>query len=171
VSRNESRKTYTILESDIKDLEALYQLELECFGRQAYDKSLIRFLLVDPDSIALKVVDRSGRIIGSAMGRVEKVGKEVVGRIYTIEVKPGYRGRGIGRALLTKLEEEFRRRGCNKAILEVSVDNEQAIKLYRSLGYIFTKRLKNYYGRGRDAYRGEKVLMEDNPYLEPSTID
>ena len=152
------REAYRIAEADVGDLEEIRRLELECFGSHAYDRSFIRFLLLDPDSIALKAVDERGRIIGSAIGRIEKIRGSIVGRIYTVEVKPEHRGRGVGRSLLTRLEEEFRRMGCEKLILEVAVDNEPAIRLYESLGFRLIERVKNYYGRGRDAYRGEKLL-------------
>ena len=154
------RSAYRIAEADVGDLDEICRLELECFGSRAYDRNLIRFLLLDPDSIALKAVDESGRIIGSAIGRIEKIRGSIVGRVYTVEVKPEHRGRGVGRSLLTRLEEEFRRMGCEKLVLEVAVDNEPAIKLYKSLGFRFIERLKNYYGRGKDSYRGEKTLED-----------
>lgn len=147
-----------VQQSSLEDLEKIYELELECFGRNAYSKSFIRFLLADLSSIALKAVDDQGEIVGSVIGRVEKSSGKVIGRVYTIDVKPEHRRKGIGRTLLKKLEEEFRRMGCEKIVLEVAVDNEPAIKLYKSMGYEFVAKLKNYYGPGRDAYRAERIL-------------
>ena len=150
-----------IEESGLSDLERIYELERECFGRNAYSKSFIRFLLTDLSTIALKAVNDRGDVIGLVIGRVEKSSGKVIGRVYTIDVKPEHRRRGVGRMLLRKLEEEFRRMGCEKIVLEVAVDNEPAIKLYKSMGYKFTAKLKNYYGLGRDAYRAERNLRED----------
>lgn len=55
--------------------------------------------------------------------------------IHDIAVKPGYRGRGVGRALLAAVEEEARRRGCCKITLEVRADNVPAQEVYRRVGY------------------------------------
>lgn len=142
----------------LEDLDEIYELERICFGRDAYTRHFLRFLLLDPSSISLKAVGEGGELLGSAIGRVEKVGGRVVGRVYTLDVRPDSRRRGIGSALLRRLEEEFRRLGCERSVLEVAVDNEPAIRLYKSLGYSFTSRLRGYYGRGRDAYRAEKTL-------------
>jgi len=147
--------------SSLEDLEAIHKLERECFGRDAYSKRFIKALLTDLSAIALKAVDDYGRILGSVIGRMEKISGKIVGRIYTVDVEPEHRRRGVGRMLLRRLEEEFRRIGCEKVVLEVAVDNEPAIKLYESLGYRFTSRLKNYYGFGRDAYRAEKDLSRN----------
>ncbi len=158
MARAESSHKVRIERAGLEDLEAIYRLELECFGRDAYNKRFIRFLLTDLSGIAMKAVDDRGRILGSVIGRIEKISGRVVGRVYTVDVKPEHRRRKIGTILLKKLEEEFRRMGCEKIILEVAVDNEPAISLYKSLGYRFTSMLKNYYGLGRDAYRAEKSL-------------
>lgn len=55
--------------------------------------------------------------------------------VHDLAVVPERRGRGIGRALLTRVEEEARARGCCKLTLEVQEDNERARSLYRSFGF------------------------------------
>lgn len=144
--------------SSLNDLEELYELEKKCFGKNAYTKSFLKLLLRDPSSIALKAVSPSGELIGSAIGRIENINGRIAGRVYTLDVRPDFRRRGIGAALLKGLEEEFRKFRCERAVLEVAVDNEPAINLYKSLGYRLTSRIRDYYGRGRDAYRAEKDL-------------
>jgi ribosomal-protein-alanine N-acetyltransferase len=151
-------RSIRIEQASLEDLETLYELERICFGRNAYSKQFLRLLLVDPSSIPLKAVTEKGELVGSAIGRVEKIGSQVVGHVYTLDVRPDFRRRGVGAALLKSLENEFRKLGCERAILEVAVDNEPAIRLYKLLGYTFTSSLRDYYGRGRDAYRAEKNL-------------
>ena len=142
----------------LKDLNALYEIERRCFGKEAYSKFLLRLLLMDPRSIALKYVAENGSVLGFVIGRIERRRGELVGRIYTLNVDPRYRRRGIGKSLMTALEDEFKRRGCRKSGLEVAVDNEAAVSLYRSLGYVFLGKLKNYYGPRRDAFLAVKKL-------------
>src|SRR3546814_6803277 len=52
-----------------------------------------------------------------------------------IAVKPGLRGKGVGRALMQAVEDEARVRGACKITLEVLGGNARAKGLYASLGY------------------------------------
>lgn len=54
--------------------------------------------------------------------------------LHDVAVRPGYRGRGIGQALMTAAEEGARALGCCKVTLEVRVDND-AQRLYHRQGY------------------------------------
>ncbi|GGY12361.1 GNAT family N-acetyltransferase [Paludibacterium paludis] len=72
--------------------------------------------------------------------------------LHDLSVLPAARGRGIGRLLMLAVEEEGRRRGCAKAMLEVRDDNTVARKLYETSGYEVS-------GLGGSLYRMmEKVL-------------
>ena len=58
----------------------------------------------------------------------------------TAEVKrmftaPGGRGKGIGRAILARLEDEARRIGYTKVRLETDLKLFEAVALYESVGY------------------------------------
>lgn len=55
--------------------------------------------------------------------------------IHDIAVAPGYRGKGVGQALLNAVEVEARRRGCCKVTLEVREDNEIAKASYLRAGF------------------------------------
>jgi GNAT superfamily N-acetyltransferase len=55
--------------------------------------------------------------------------------VHDLAVLPGYRGRGIGGALLRAVEDEANRRGASKVTLEVLSGNERAKSLYLALGY------------------------------------
>ena len=55
--------------------------------------------------------------------------------IHDLAVLPGYRGRGVGRALLGAVEEHARKRGCCKLTLEVQDDNAPARTLYQRFGF------------------------------------
>jgi ribosomal protein S18 acetylase RimI-like enzyme len=55
--------------------------------------------------------------------------------VHDLAVIPEFRGKGIGRALLTAVEAEARRRGCCKLTLEVQDDNVRARALYAACGF------------------------------------
>ena len=70
--------------------------------------------------------------------------------IHTIGVDPAYQGHGIGRGLLTELLEYA---SGGAIFLEVRTDNEPAIGLYESVGFVNVGLRKRYYrASGADAY-------------------
>ena len=71
--------------------------------------------------------------------------------IHTIGVDPDFQGRGIGRAMMDVLLEFV---GPDAVVyLEVRTDNEAALGLYASLGFVTVGLRKRYYrASGADAY-------------------
>lgn len=70
--------------------------------------------------------------------------------IHTIGVDPAYQGRGIGRRMLTALLEVA---DGATIFLEVRTDNEPAIALYQSVGFVNVGLRRRYYrASGKDAY-------------------
>jgi ribosomal protein S18 acetylase RimI-like enzyme len=55
--------------------------------------------------------------------------------VFSVEVDPAFRGRGLGRAAMEFVEAEARRRGYDRVSLNVMGGNTVARGLYRSLGY------------------------------------
>lgn len=56
--------------------------------------------------------------------------------IHDIEVAPNYRGRGLAKKLLQKIEELGLVLGCCKLTLEVLEGNTTALSLYKSFGFV-----------------------------------
>ncbi len=57
------------------------------------------------------------------------------GWMYYLASHPEWRGRGVGRALVTEAEARFEALGCPKAQLMVRADNAAAVGFYEALGY------------------------------------
>jgi ribosomal protein S18 acetylase RimI-like enzyme len=64
------------------------------------------------------------------------------GAIQNLGVIPAYRGRGLGVAILLQALHGFRQTGLARATLEVTAQNEPAIRMYRQLGF---RCRKSYY--------------------------
>jgi ribosomal protein S18 acetylase RimI-like enzyme len=57
------------------------------------------------------------------------------GAVQNLGVSPDHRSRGLGVCLLLKALQGFQRAGLREAFLEVTAQNEGAIRLYRRLGF------------------------------------
>ena len=58
-----------------------------------------------------------------------------IGAIQNVGVTPEHRGQGIGRALVIQALRGFIQCRMGSAVLEVTAENDGAVKLYRSLGF------------------------------------
>lgn len=76
---------------------------------------------------------------GSVQGVRELGG---AGAIQNLGITPEHRGRGLGTMLLLQALNSFHRAGLPRAMLEVTAQNEGAVRLYRRLGF---RRLKTVY--------------------------
>jgi ribosomal-protein-alanine N-acetyltransferase len=70
-----------------------------------------------------------------------------------LAVRPGYRQRGIGRALVDWLEACARTAGVFEVRLELRISNAAALAFYERLGYIEDGIRKGYYAGREDARR------------------
>jgi len=66
-------------------------------------------------------------------------------QIHNVAVLPDYRRLGIGSRLLQEAETFAQEHGAVCSILEVRIDNEPAIAMYKQLGYERIGRRRNYY--------------------------
>lgn len=57
------------------------------------------------------------------------------GWVYAVGVSPEHRRRGIGTALMRRLEHDLARTGCPKVNLQVRGFNAGAVGFYEKLGY------------------------------------
>jgi ribosomal protein S18 acetylase RimI-like enzyme len=63
------------------------------------------------------------------------------GAIQNVGITPAHRGRGVGTALIQAALFGFQQVGLPRAYLEVTAQNEGAVRLYRRLGFRRTKTL------------------------------
>jgi ribosomal-protein-alanine acetyltransferase len=148
--------TATIEDASVRHLNRLYEIEKECFGKEAFSKQQIAYLLTDYNSISL-VAKVDDEIVGFIIGKINVERKSPVGHILTIDVSPEHRREGIAEKLLQEVEKIFREKAVKMCYLEVREDNIAALSLYRKFGYEKIGRLRNYYGNAHGIYL-RKVL-------------
>lgn len=92
-------------------------------------EELAKKLQRDPDLFL--VAELESRIIGTVLGGFD--GRR--GMVYHLAVEANFRGKGIGRALMSELEKRLKHRGCIRSYLLVTRDNLDAIHFYTSQGW------------------------------------
>jgi len=157
--------TITIRKATLKDLEAIYPIELECFAQEAFSKQLLEYFLRSKDFLTL-IASLNGEAVGFITGSVESFRGKPVGHIYTLDVKRNHRRKGVGSSLLQALECALAERGVEVCILEVRLSNVAAQNLYFKHGYKPSQTLKDYYGFGADGVRLEKSLKRVKGHLK-----
>ena len=94
--------------------------------------------------LALEGGEAAGFIVCEVDAASELPAGRRAGWIVQVGVRPGWRGRGIGRALLCHAMQRFRSEGLDDAMLYVNVNNPRAIGVYTGLGFSVVKRRTRY---------------------------
>jgi ribosomal-protein-alanine acetyltransferase len=134
-----------IEDASIRLLDKYYEIEKQCFEKEAFTKQQIAYLLTDYNAIGLTARVNS-KIAGFIIGRIDIVRKTLFGRILTVDISPSYRRKGIAQKLLREIEAIFKAEGVKECRLEVREDNVAALNLYQKLGYKKVGKLEKYYG-------------------------
>ena len=139
------------------DFRRLCQIDRQCFEPGvAYSAADLRSIVHAAGAVTIVAENSRGQIVAFAVAQNEGRSR---GRIVTLDVLAGYRGRGVGRRLMLHCEQRLREAGVRAARLETAVGNRKAQALYHSLGYTCIKRLGRYYATGEDAWVMEKRLV------------
>lgn len=140
------------------DLEALVELEQACYPpRQAYSRAEYRYALQTARAVNL-IEETGGAVVGFVGAFHHRAWR--TGHVYTVNVHPSMRGRGLGKRLMKACEARLLDLGMTRVLLEVNVQNAAAIRLYESGGYRRMQRLKGYYTQyeDNDAFLYEKPI-------------
>lgn len=125
------------------DLGALSKVHADCFP-------------IDPWSVRdfmelLAIRGASGHLAVSAEDGINAFILDLIGpedaEILTIGVVPRARRRGLARRLIADLARRARQRGATRILLEVAADNDPAITLYTSAGFMLLGERPRYYHR------------------------
>lgn len=141
-----------ILAATWRDLWPIAALEKLCFGKDSWPWVEILAALILPGTIRLKA-EQSGAIIGFVIG--DRRARKDLGWVASIGVHPSYRRRGVGRRLLDACERNL---GTQRIRLSLRRSNEQALALYRQVGYSQVGVWPDYYRDGEDALVMERLL-------------
>ena len=140
-----------IEDAAIRFLDRYYEIEKQCFQREAFTKQQIAYLLTDYNAVGL-AARVNCEIAGFVIGRIDIVRNTPFGHILTVDIEPSYRRKGIAQKLLREIEAIFKEKGVKECRLEVREDNAAASNLYQKLGYKKVGKLEKYYGDAHGLY-------------------
>lgn len=139
---------------EARDFGALYRLDQKCFlPGIAYSKWSLQYFLNLPQADCLVAEERK-QIAGFILAEENPP----LAHIITLDVAPEERRAGLGSALLTEIEKNFRHHGVRSVLLETAVDNESGFAFWQRHGYRTEAVLKRYYLGRIDAYEMRKRL-------------
>jgi ribosomal-protein-alanine N-acetyltransferase len=130
------------------DLPVFVSLDKELFPYSPWSASQYKEEFSSPTRHFVVALDETESIIGYA-GVFAPGGAEA--DVLTVGVVPSQRGKGIARKLMAQITDWAGQQGSTAMMLEVKVDNIEAIGLYESLGYSKLNIRKDYFGAGLDA--------------------
>jgi ribosomal-protein-alanine N-acetyltransferase len=130
------------------DLPVFVSLDKELFPYSPWSAAQYKEEFSSPTRHFVVAVDQAQSIVGYA--GVFAPG-DAEADILTVGVVPDHRGKGIAKALMALITDWAKAQGTTAMMLEVKVDNSEAIGLYESLGYSKLNIRKDYFGAGLDA--------------------
>ena len=138
----------TYRQANAFDLPVFVSLDKDLFPYSPWSASQYKEEFSSPTRHFVVAVDEQQTIIGYA-GIFAPGGAEA--DVLTVGVIPSHRGKGIARQLMALITDWAKQQGSTAMMLEVKVDNIEAIGLYQSLGYSKLNIRKDYFGSGLDA--------------------
>ncbi len=140
------------------DLRALYAIEEACFEPEVrFSRQLMRSLSLDPSCrLWLGILDDVR--VGFSIVGLRAESDPSAAYIWTIEVLPAFRRRGVATELLKGVEFSAAQAGCRSIELHVSERNNGAFTLYEAAGYQRVGVQPHYYGRRENAFLYRKLF-------------
>lgn len=131
------------------DLPRIAAIEQVSFP-DPWDESTLSWIL-EYCSEFFFVASASGTVAGFLAGACEDTGEQVYGHICNFAVAPPFRRLGIGRRLVSRVEQQFIVAGAAAVQLEVRASNMAAQAFYQRCGYREVFTIPGYYANGEDA--------------------
>jgi ribosomal protein S18 acetylase RimI-like enzyme len=152
-------RSLVLREAKTADLGALAEIEEASFETDRISRRSFRHLLTRGHAatfVLAKTTNSGSTVVAYATLLLHK--HTAVGRLYSMAVRPSYRGGGLARRLLDAVEDAARKQGCVSIRLEVAPKNKRALRIYETRGYRLFRQLEDYYEDHGDALRLEKRL-------------
>ena len=151
------QNTYKLRKFTTEDLNSVTQINQTCLPENYTDLFFVDLYRRSPETFI--VAEENGHVAGYIMCRIEVglsnfglTGILKKGHVVSIAVMPEHRRKGVGKALVLKALDGMRGYGSKQCYLEVRVTNQEAISLYKKLGFEVARAIHGYYADGEDSF-------------------
>ncbi|OIO46536.1 MAG: ribosomal-protein-alanine N-acetyltransferase [Parcubacteria group bacterium CG1_02_39_15] len=136
----------------LSDLEKVREIDRISFPkRRPYSEHFLKNLFQRfPEGFI--VAAEGSEIVGYTIGRPKNNSAEIL----SLAVAPGWREKGIGQALTSRLIECLQKSNAKEVFLYVRPENKVAVSFYQKLGFEIVETIKHFYRNGDDAYSMKK---------------
>jgi ribosomal protein S18 acetylase RimI-like enzyme len=141
--------------SSSSDFNKLLKLNLEINPDE--NETIFRNDIENPKARVL-VAEKENKILGFVSVSLPYWDRVAI--IHHLIVRKEYRNQGIGTSLLKEIISLCKEEGMKKVAVQTALWHWQAIKLYKSLGFIPTAVFPNYIGKGNDMVWMDLDLQE-----------
>ncbi len=157
------------------DITTLVSLENKSFNSDQLNERNFKYFMDLSHGVVL-VQELESKVVGYGILLFHK--RTALARLYSLAIDQNYRGKGLGKKLLTKLEAIAKEKDCTYLRLEVKTSNQSAIKLYESMNYRRFNHKEDYYEdhEGAECYEKKIRLLKSSlikgpkvPYYEQTT--
>lgn len=144
-----------------KDLDEILRIEHECFdpalwwSRENYAPYFAKALSLSTifSMAVLPANDNQPETVaGYSLTAIEA---DTTATIISIAVRKSFQGQGLGLHMVKHLAKGMKKKGATILDLQVEENNDTAIRLYKTFGFVATGSLPDYYAPGRHAIKME----------------
>ncbi len=152
------QKIYEIRQFREGDLDQVIDINRRCLPENYSKMFFLELYKRFPNLFLVAVVKR--RVVGYALCRIELGFPDLghigfltkKGHLVSIAVLENHRRKGVGMLLMKKVLKAMEEYNAKECFLEVRISNNNAILMYKKLGFVDKKHLPGYYRDGEDAF-------------------
>ena len=129
-------------------LDQLEQYDLEAFA----DEGLKKYDLAVMTQAGAVFLAYAGDEIAGGCQLLRVLDEPTFFYVVGFYMRPQWQGRHLGKAFLLAVADEARALGAEGLVLTVAPDNEGALGLYESTGFVAEAFISDFYGSGQDRH-------------------
>lgn len=151
------QRNYTLRQFTPADLDGVVSINRICLPENYASYFFMDIFNTLPETFI--IAEAQGLIVGYIMCRMEHGFSDLrrlrfakKGHIISVAVMPNYRNQGIASSLVEQALSGLSALDADECYLEVRINNNPAINLYKKIGFEITRTIPRYYYDGSDAH-------------------
>ncbi|MEK7554209.1 MAG: GNAT family N-acetyltransferase [Patescibacteria group bacterium] len=141
---NQEHEPVQLKEATVTDIPTLLKLEQSVAGTNVYSPMLEKSDWTEElQTNKVYLIEKNNVVVGN-LSYERKSSDHVY--VSGLVISPEFQGQGVAREVLTRLLKELK--DVKRIDLVTHPENQKALQLYQSLGFVVESRKENYFGDG-----------------------